>query len=194
MERIERKNLVEELSVVLLRKLKIDKTDTIYYLKCKLGLEFFLVNFYKLVIIYIVAWILNIIFPVFVFHFFFLFIRGNAQGAHASSDFKCAILSLVLLVGVPWLNSIGFLFSEKWLFVLFLLGFIITYLYAPSDSKKNPIYNKTKRKKLRKKALIAQGVVTLNFIIPLTLLSMNLIILGAFTASVLLLPKLHEAL
>lgn len=188
-------SFIERFSKKGLELLRIKEIDNqIYYLKCKLGLELLLLNLSKLIIVCSVAAFLKVTVPVLIFIASFLLIRMYAQGAHAHSSLKCTILSVILLVGIPFSISNGILVSRGTLVLVSLVNYIIIFLYAPSDTKKNPIDNLQTRKKMKKRAVLAYTLVSFSHLLPLTIEAINLIVLGAFTASLLLTPKAHEIL
>lgn len=190
-----KKNITDEFAKIGLKLLKIEEVDnSIYYLKCKLGLELLLINISKLLLIYIISVIFGIVNGMFIFLIAFFGVRVYAKGAHARSNLGCTVISVLLIVGIPLLILNGLILSDCLLALVGAIGYLLIFLYAPSDTKGNPIQDLKIKKRMRRKAILIYGVIILSTFSQLNSEVKNLIIGGAFTASFLLIPKVHEIL
>lgn len=157
------------------------------YLKCKLGMEVFFLNFTKLVIIYSTALFLGLPKEVAIFHSSFMLIRFFSYGAHAVSSLACTSISLLLFVGIPYVLQEGLLPSEL-LLLINLVNFILLAKYAPGKTKKNFLGDKEHQRLLKRRSLIGNLLVLLVFLTISDLRVCNLIVLGSFLAGLLVVP------
>ncbi|MEI5993667.1 accessory gene regulator AgrB [Candidatus Enterococcus mansonii] len=195
MEKISQKlsftdRLVDQSAEAICQKCNLDRIEQ---LKLKLGLNVFVINVTKLVIIYFLAYLFQLLTAVIIFHVGFMMVRTFSYGSHAKSSQFCTIFSAILFLGcakfcmmVP--------FSLYVLMILFAGTSSILWIYAPGVTKKNKIRYEEKKKLLRQKALCSNMIV---FLISLgfnqTYIA-NLLMTGAFVAAVLTMPVLYKLL
>lgn len=158
------------------------------YLKCKLGIEVFLINSTKIIVIYLVASICQTLIETIIFHLSFFLIRFFAYGVHSKKSMECTIISCLILVGIPFVIVNFYMISKPILLILSLCNFIILDRYAPRATKKNPINDQIRKIKLKKKALMCNGILLVIAVIIKSMLVSNLLVLGGLTASVFILP------
>lgn len=143
--------------------------------KLKYGLEGIYLTITKLVIMFILSWILHIFRELILLLMLFNVIRYFGFGLHAKKSSECLISSIILFVFLPYIllklnisNNAYFLINGICCFLLFI--------FAPADTHKRP-FPKTKKKLFRK--------------IATTLISVIYLILGLYvknnTLSVILL-------
>ena len=116
--------------------------------KLRYGLEGIYLTFYKLIIILICSFLLHIFREVLIFLILFNIIRYPAFGFHASTSLECLIMSLLFIIGLPYLLlHVHILFWIK----IGICGIcIFCFLrYAPADTVKRPLPN-VKKRKIRK--------------------------------------------
>lgn len=113
--------------------------------KLRYGLEGIYLTFYKMIIILLVAFLLHILKEVLIFLIIFNIIRYPAFGFHANTSLECLIISLICVVGIPFLLlRIDLnLYTKILIDLICVIQFI---LYAPADTVKRPLPNKKKRK------------------------------------------------
>lgn len=181
------RSITEKLVLKLLNQIGScqDLTEVDYY-KCKLGLEIFFINVTKLFVIYVVSFLCGLTFETFILHCAFMSVRFFAYGAHATSNFVCTILSLLFCVGFPYILQFV-LFPKLVLVVLTLLNFFLLNKYAPGKTEKNYLGNEQHQQKLRRNALLANGVIFIALLIP-NLLVNNLMVLGSFMGGLFVVP------
>lgn len=182
----------ETLSQKLLRLVDKEKISHIDYLKCKLGLETFIINMCKVIVIYASASILNIFSSVFIFHISFLILRTSSYGYHAKTSLGCILSSLVIFILSPFIIRNYIILAPITLFMISVFNFIVLSLFAPKKTKKNYIGDQKQQNKLKKQALISCLFMSIiAFLVP-SLVVKNLIILGDFIAVCLVLPIKKE--
>lgn len=112
--------------------------------KLRYGLEGIYLTIYKLVIILILSLILRTFKETIILLLLFNIIRFPAFGFHASTSRECLIVSLLFLLGIPYLLlhiDIPFYLKVS-ICCVCLICFLI---YAPADTVKRPLPNKRKR-------------------------------------------------
>ncbi len=110
-----------------------DRLDIIRY-----GIEGLYLTLLKLIIIFAIAFILNIIKETLILFAFYTLIRSFSFGYHASKSWTCLLSSTLFFIGIPlicYLFVVPF-YLKVFIVVLTTLTFII---YSPADTKKRPI-------------------------------------------------------
>jgi len=191
-----KRSVIEILSELMLEKLTKNKSlERVDYLKCKLGIEILLSNLSKLSVIYVVAMIMGLAIPVFIFHLAYISIRSYAYGAHSESSLTCTAISCLILIGIPFV--LGFMQMPRIAFIiLYTASHFILEKYAPAVTKKNGLMhaNGDRKEKLKVKVLKMNFIVfTIAFLIP-NLLVGNLIMFGTFIASLMVTPLSYKLL
>lgn len=163
--------------------------DHVSYLKVKYGLEVFVGNMMKTIVIYGAALLCHIFLYTLIVHLSYFAIRYFAFGAHAKSTFLCTIQSLIMFVVAP-LIIINTNISYWPFLAIALVGYLIIIKYAPMQTKKHPILGKWK-KGLKLRAILAATI-----LIVLTLFLkepyQQLICLGLIFEAVSLLPIFYK--
>ena len=159
--------------------------DHIEYLKMRLGMQVFVSNIFKTIIIYGVSILCHLFLYTLTVHLSFFIIRHFAHGAHAKNSLICYLESLVYFVLLPWI--VGYIqVPFLVMFPLAIIGLIIIIIYAPSATKKQPV-----PKRLRKGKRIKAISVTLLLLIISIFLNepyQQLMLLGIIIISILQLP------
>lgn len=110
----------------------------------KYGLEGLYILITKSIIIFAIAFILNIVKELLTLLLFFNFLRATGFGLHARSSMKCLGSSTLVFIGIPILcKYIVISFPIK--LVISLICIANFLLYAPADTEKRPLVNKRKR-------------------------------------------------
>jgi len=175
-------NKIENLARSLQKR---NNLDHIEYLKMRLGMQVFVNNFFKTVVIYGVSILCHLFLYTLTVHLSFFIIRHFAHGAHAKNSLACYIESLVYFVLLPWI--IGYIqVPFLVMFPLAIIGLIIIIIYAPTVTKKQPIPERLRKGKKTK----AISVTLLLLIISIFLNEpyQQLMLLGIIIISILQLP------
>ncbi len=138
--------------------------------KIKYGLEGLYLTFTKLLIIFLIAFLMGYLKEVLIMLVLFNIIRFPAFGLHADKSSTCLILSIILVLGLTYL-MINITLSNYIKVLLSILCIFDFILFAPADTFKRPLTNKKKRK-YRK---IASCVCTLIYIFLIFVIKNNTI-------------------
>lgn len=110
----------------------------------KYGLETIYLTIFKITVIIIINSLLSSLKELLLIFLFYGLLRLTGFGLHAKKSIHCWIASLLIFVILP--NIINLISIPKILqIILSTLGLIFLSIYAPADTKKRPIINKTKR-------------------------------------------------
>ena len=102
----------------------------------------------KTIIISIIALLLGIFKEFIMFLLFYGILRSVGFGSHASSNVKCWLITIFLLIGLPYICSlINIPYRLK--IILWITCFINYYIFSPAATKKKPIVSNRYRIKLK---------------------------------------------
>lgn len=113
------------------------------------GLEVIYSGLTQLIIFVIISLFLGIVSEFFAVFCFLSLARMTSFGFHAESEISCFITSFVISFGTIYISrylDLNIVITA----VLCLTSIIITFLYAPADTEKRPLYNKKTRSRLKK--------------------------------------------
>lgn len=112
--------------------------------KLHYGLEGLYMSITKLIVIFILAFLLGFIKEFVITLIFFNIIRFPGFGYHASKSIVCLISSTLLILGLPYFfTSIEVGINVK--IILCIISVITFIICAPADTWKRPLTNKKKR-------------------------------------------------
>lgn len=112
--------------------------------KINYGIEGLYLTITKLIIIFIVSFMIGIFKEMILLLLFYNVLRFTGFGIHASKSSFCLISSLSVFVGIPIVIKC-LTFGIKTKVVLSIISIILFYIYAPADTEKRPLINKKKR-------------------------------------------------
>lgn len=146
----------------------------------KYGLESIYLTFFKITVIVLINIIINSIKELLLIFLFYGLLRLTGFGLHAKKSSHCWIASLTMFVILP--NLVKFIEIPKYIALfLSIIGLILLTIYAPSDTKKRPIINKTKRTVYK----VLTSLITLSYIIYI-IISNNVYINNILLISILI--------
>ncbi|MPM49710.1 Accessory gene regulator protein B [bioreactor metagenome] len=122
---------IEDFIVAHMEEVDSIKIETIRY-----GIKVFLINAYKIPIIFITAYLLGIFKYAVIAYICFGSLRTFAGGIHAERGIACIISSMIILYSPAYLSPY---LDRNYNIALFIITFIIIALYSPSDTRKKPI-------------------------------------------------------
>ncbi|WP_239740885.1 accessory gene regulator AgrB [Mammaliicoccus sp. M-M45] len=163
--------------------------DHVSYLKVKYGLEVFVGNIMKNVVIYGAALLCHIFLYTLIVHLSYFAVRYFAFGAHAKSTFLCTIQSIIMFVLAP-LIIINTNLSYWAFLALALIGYLIIIKYAPMQTKKHPILGKWKKGLKLRSIIVATILIVLSLFIKEPY--QQLVCLGLIFEAVSLLPIFYK--
>jgi len=119
-----------------------DKLDEIEY-----GLETVYLSVTKLVVIFLIAYLLGIIKELVLLLITFNFIRSSAFGLHASKSIYCLISSTIMFIGGVYISYLVSFINIYIKVIICSISIFALFKYAPADTEKRPLINEKKRLK-----------------------------------------------
>ena len=111
----------------------------------KYGLEGLYLSITKVIIIFIIAYFLNIMKQTLIIMFTYNIIRSTSFGLHATKSIYCLISSIFIFIGGVYICE--YIYVPIYLKVLLsIISIYILYKYAPADTHRRPIVNMKKRR------------------------------------------------
>lgn len=161
--------------------------------KLELGLEIFLINVSKIIIIYSLAALLGSLWQTLLVHCAFAVVKRYSFGLHALNSTVCTVVSCLVFVFVPILLS-GLGLSNVGVVIVFGVVIFTLYMYAPADTKARPLIGKKLRETLKRKAVICGvGLMVTALLIPDESVKL-LLAVGAIFQIVMILPFAYKIL
>lgn len=155
------------------------------------SLECLYLTFTKLIMIFLLSFILEIFKEVIILLVLFNIIRFTGFGFHAKTSSQCLFTSTLFFVGLPYL--VIYLEPNKWIMlVIGVISLIILSIYAPADTVKRPLPNKKKR--LYRKIgsiVIASIFITISLFIKNSTIS-YLLIIALIIESIMVSPLIYK--
>lgn len=112
-------------------------------------------EFNKLLVIYLVAFLLNCFISTLITHLTFFLLRHVCFGYHFKNLYVCITWSIITFpVTVYYLADLYANFSITFIYILFCTFILLVYMLSPKGTKNHPIINQAHRKYLRKKMKI----------------------------------------
>lgn len=157
--------------------------------KLKLGIQIILSEFYKLTLIYLIAFLLDCIIPTLIIHLTFFFLRQVCLGYHFNNLYVCLTWSTIAFpVAANYMADLVIVFPVIYLYIGMGILLMLVYTLAPIGTENQPIINQTHQSYLRKKMnirlLLLIGVF---FFSPLKIKAF--IVYGVFLESILLIVQ-----
>ena len=155
------------------------------------GLESIYLMVTKMVVIFLMAYVLGIVKEVIILLIFYNIIRSQAFGIHASKSSYCLISSIVLFIGGAILCKY-ITIPYKIAGMIAIICNILILVYAPADTYKRPLINERKRIAFKYKS-VGLGIL---YTIIIFLLSdksfINFMLVGMIEATLLILPITYK--
>lgn len=151
------------------------------------GLEGIYLTFTKMIVIFFIAYVLNIWKEVILLLVTYNIIRSQAFGIHASKSIYCLISSIILFIGGAIVCKYIFL-PFRLTIACAIICNICLLLYAPADTHKRPLVNKKKRKRFKFLSFTFGLIYTFLIIILKNNFITNYLLFGMIEAVVMILP------
>lgn len=117
------------------------------------GLETIYIFITKMIFITILSLFFNITKEMYIFIFFYLFLRLYSSGIHLSTSSQCTIFSSILFIGIPMLCK--YITIDIGIRILISgITYSIFAWYSPADTHRKPIIKEEKRNNLKFKSII----------------------------------------
>lgn len=110
----------------------------------KYGLEGLYLTITKLIVIFLLAYILNIFKEVIIFLLIYNVIRTTSFGLHATKSWICLLSSTLIFIGFPIVCKYIHL-TNDFKVILGLILILFIYKNSPADTQKRPIVNPKRR-------------------------------------------------
>ena len=110
----------------------------------KYGLEGLYLTITKLIVIFLLAYILNIFKEVIIFLLIYNVIRTTSFGLHATKSWICLLSSTLIFIGFPIVCKYIHL-TNDFKVILGLILILFIYKNSPADTHKRPIVNPKRR-------------------------------------------------
>jgi accessory gene regulator B len=159
------------------------------------GLQIFIGEFPKFIIMLLIAFILGIFKETIITFLILLMYRGASGGFHLKTHIGCIISTIIFYCGIAFLAKIIILNSAiKYIFALLvgIFSIIMIKKYAPADTEEVPIISEKVRKQKRILSYISLIVgLVIATIINDNVIS-NIIIFGYFTQTCMITPIAYK--
>ena len=110
----------------------------------KYGLEGLYLTFSKLIIIFLLGYLLGIIKEVIIFLIIYNIIRTTSFGLHATKSWICLLTSTIIFIGVPIICKY-ITIENNFKLIIGLILILFIYKNSPADTHKRPIVNRNRR-------------------------------------------------
>ena len=155
------------------------------------GLEGIYLSITKLIIIFLLSILLNILKEMIFMLIIFNILRTTGFGLHATKSWICLVSSSVIFLGGPLLAKI-IIINNLLKTILSITSVILIYKYAPADTKKRPLIKEKKRNIYKFITTIKCIILNIFIIFIKNNIITNLIILGIYAEVIVILPKTYK--
>ena len=155
------------------------------------GVETFLMNIYKMALIFAAAYLLNITDLLIVMICCNSLVRFFASGVHAKGWLVCLISTFIIQVGVIYLSMMGEMHLSLKL-TLYAFSLIVLWKNAPADTEDKPIINKERRARLRMGALGTTTILFIYSFITKDYVIGNICIMSFTASSIFTMPMVYK--
>jgi accessory gene regulator B len=116
--------------------------------KIEYGIQVILVNTFKLIVLFLLSFILGNIEYTFIALISFSVVRMFASGVHADSNLKCTITNIIIFLGNVYISE-NIVLRTYIKIIIFSLSFLLILLYAPADTEDRPLVSRKLRIRLK---------------------------------------------
>jgi len=186
--------LIRATALVLATRLnKYTHKEGLEFEKLVLGMEIFLINVSKMIVVYLLAVLLGIVPITLIVQGAYVVIKRYSFGLHALNTSVCTLGSCIMFVGLPWLLQ-GVAINVYMVVMAFVPFIICLYLYAPADTEARPLVGRKHRVRLKKRAVVSGIVLMIVAMIVPSEAVKFLIVLGASYQVISILPITYKIL
>jgi len=163
------------------------------FAKLMLGMEIFLINASKVIIIYSLALIFGTFPQTAIIHVAFILTKRHSFGLHALNSTVCTIVSCTMFVLTPWILSDAGI-GNGIVLAAFALIISCQYLYAPADTKAWPLIGRKLRERMKRNAVACVAILMITaLVIPSGNIKL-LLTIGAAYQTIAILPLSYKIL
>lgn len=154
------------------------------------GMQVIIMNLFKFIILFVTAYLLNILLYTFAALVCFGIVRTFASGVHCKNSILCIIVNYIFFIGNVYLSMFLCQYSLI-LRLTFIISILLLLLYAPAETKKRPI-NKGNIKQLKIKSILSAVILlVISIAIPSTIYK-NIITIAVLEESLCTTPLFYK--
>lgn len=155
------------------------------------GLETIYLTVTKSVVIFALAYLLDVFVEMFLLLISYNIIRSQAFGLHASKSIYCLISSIIFLVLGAFICK-HIVMPWELMVVIALVCDVCLLLYAPADTHKRPLINAKRRKKWKLFSFLLGIIYTILIIVFRDYSIINYLLFGMIEAVLMILPLTYK--
>ena len=159
--------------------------------KVRYGVYIFYVNITKIAMLLLVAFLLDVLYPVMLIWLFFALLRKTAFGIHSSNSLICTLVSLTTFVGGAFISK-NVILTDIIIYSIYIICFIAMFIYAPADTEARPLVGKKFRKRLKIETLITFIIISASVIYINIYLLKIIFAIAAIAETVSILPITYK--
>lgn len=159
--------------------------------KVRYGVYIFYVNITKIAMLLLVAFLLDVLYPVMLIWLFFALLRKTAFGIHSSNSLICTLVSLTTFVGGAFISK-NVILTDIIIYLIYIICFIAMFIYAPADTEARPLVGKKFRKRLKIETLITFIIISASVIYINIYLLKIIFAIAAIAETVSILPITYK--
>lgn len=163
-----------------------DEKDIIVY-----GLESLYLTYTKMVVIFLLAYILGCFKETIILLITYNIIRSKAFGIHATRSIYCLISSILLFIGGALMCKYITLPLEL-MIILAIICDVCLLLFAPADTHKHPLINAKRRKKFKFVSFSLGIIYTILIVVLRNYFIVNYLLFGLIEAVIMVLPITYK--
>jgi len=163
-----------------------DELEVIMY-----GIEGIYLTITKLVVIFLIAWLLGMFKEMLLTLLFYNVIRVFAFGMHASKSWHCLLISSSYFLIGPFLGmTLNINIYIK--IICVIISLILISIYAPADTEKRPLINPRKRLKWKILSIIVAIILSICILVFNQYKLSNYMLIGLIEATSMILPITYK--
>ena len=163
-----------------------DEKDIILY-----GLESLYLTYTKMVVIFLLAFVLGCFKETIILLITYNIIRAKAFGIHATKSIYCLISSILIFIGGALICKYITLPLEIMVIVSIICD-ICLLLFAPADTHKHPLINAKKRKKFKFISFSLGIIYTILIVVLKDYFIVNYLLFGLIFSVIMVLPITYK--
>lgn len=163
-----------------------DEKDIILY-----GLESLYLTYTKMVVIFLLAFVLGCLKETIILLITYNIIRAKAFGIHATKSIYCLISSILIFIGGALICKYITLPLEIMVIVSIICD-ICLLLFAPADTHKHPLINAKKRKKFKFISFSLGIIYTILIVVLKDYFIVNYLLFGLIFSVIMVLPITYK--
>lgn len=147
--------MINRLETALINYLDQEHYSGLERKKLTFGIQIVLSETFKLLLIYLVAFLLNCIIPTLIIHLTFFLLRQVCLGYHFNNLYVCLVWStLAFPLAAGYIADIDVVIPTLYLYTGSGILLVLIYMLAPKGTENQPVINQMHRNYLRKKMTI----------------------------------------